>query len=769
MEIQHQRMYEPLAMPPSPSLTNPDMILPYLPRSRSSTPTGRRPLSPPSSQKLSANPFAELFDGFDGVSSLDQSSAGSAPLGRNRDSLEDSSRPPLPGAWQTEENVHEAQDRLLYNGTNVNETFGHTSPAPHVKAPPKDDYDLCSEAHRQATRLSPSNTPAPFKKSPSPEPILTDKKHLVLQLAKRYEKYDHSEPVVEDDETDPYLHAAEILANAKKKLSAMGGNLNRARSLSSSSSRTPVAGRAGNASQQVKGNISTHTRMSSESTNVPTRSISLGGRFHGFLESLQEDDGGTSFRSSSIGDQQPHPYVETSSIDRPGSPKHITRARSRIELQDLQERMQELRGIVIPLKKRMEQDKMHRRSLQSLKTPSPFTVSRDWPGQESTFTRSPPSQENQTESNSRHTVRPTIRGFSGISDPTTFDEDDDLEDEVGADGGRKDSAGPNDLFSPFPTAFLHSGNHEPAQASLQESRNVPSTGSLVEPDEEDVTTAEDNDIYEPAVSVVEKHEDRPDAFSYENAFLYSGMGTFSRPNHQSLKIISPLTFTSFSPPFKRRLSQSSSGSAETTKPGSPKVEAVPVPSTTVQQPLAVPERNDPPQKWAGHSRQNSKDSISTVNTFATAIESNNGGDDGDSDINLTLPQLGSSRQMTRDILTPRGVSLKMRETRPDSSASEVSRRMQSKGTAEASRSVAQRPDMMGKLLASVGLPQLSTVDTLVVDDILTLLQTACQGLRGDGQGTASTVTGQVWRQRLNEARQVLAKDLDPDSLKRRDA
>ncbi|MCJ1400184.1 hypothetical protein MMC11_003388 [Xylographa trunciseda] len=749
-------MHESLAMPPSPSLTNPDMILPYLPRSRSSTPTGRRPLSPPSSQKLSAKPFAELFDGFDGTSNIDQTGTGKAPLGSNGNSSEVYSRPTLPGAWQTEENLHEAQDTTRYKEANANEAFVRASPILHATTPPKDDYDLSGEAPRQTTRVSSSDTPSQFEKSPSADPVITDKKHLVLKLAKRYERHDQSNTGVEDDDADPYLHAAEILANAKKKLSAMGGNLNRARSLSSSSSRPPAAIRAGNASQQTKGNTTTHARMSSESTNVPTRSISLGGRFHGLLESLQEDDGGTSIRSSSIEDQQPHLHVETL-IDRTGSPKQITRARSRIELQDLQERMQELRGIVIPLKKRMEQDKMHRRSLQTLKTPSPFTVSRDWPIQESTFTRSPSHQENQLESNSRQNVRPKIRGFSGISDPTTFDEDDALEDEVGIKDGRKDSVGPNDLFSPFPTTFHKSGDHE-----SQEFRSLP------EPDDKGANTAEDNDIYESAVSVVEKHEDRPDAFNYENAFLYSGMGTFSRPNHQSLKIISPLTFTSFSPPFKRRHSQSSTGSAETTKAVSPKVQTVRVPSTTVQQLLAVPKPNGLPQKWAGHSRQNSKDSISTVNTFATAIESNGEEDDGHSDFDRTLARPTSSRQMTRDILAPRGVSPMAQGTKmPDSSASAVTSRTQSRGTTDPSMSPSPRSDMMGRLLESVGIPTLGSEDTVVVEDILTLLRSACRGLHGDGQGTDDSVPDEDWRQRLREARQVLAKDADPELLKRR--
>ena len=546
----------------------------------------------------------------------------------------------------------------------------------------------------------------------------------------------------------------------------MGGNLNRARSLSSSSSRPLTTSRTTNTSQKIHGNTSTHTRMSSESTNVPTRSISLGGRFHGLLESLQEDDGGTSFRGSSVEEQRPYPQVETSLNDRPESPRQITRARSRIELQDLQERMQELRGIVIPLKKRMEQDKMHRRSLQNLKTPSAFTVSRGWPSSESTFLELPPSQQDRPESNGRQIVRPTIRGFSRISDPTTFDEDDELEDDIGIGGSRQESAGPNDLFNPFPTAFLEPSSHEIAQTSPKEAQQGRSVDSSLSSDEDGVTTAEANETYEPAISVVEKHEDRPDAFNYENAFLYSGMGTFSRPNHQSLKIISPLTFTSFSPPFKRRLSQSSTGSAETTKPGSPQGQTVPMTSTTLQQSLTVPKRNGPAAQWTGHSRQNSKDSISTVNTFATAIESNSGGEEGHSDFDLTLPQLANSWLMTIDGHAPRGVSPKAQETKIQDRSAVVSGRTQSRSTADTSVEAAQRSDTLRKLLESAGISQLGSEDALVVEDIMTLLQSACRGLTGDDQDATRARTVDDWRQRLYKVRQALAENLEPESLKR---
>jgi hypothetical protein len=119
-------------------------------------------------------------------------------------------------------------------------------------------------------------------------------------------------------------------------------------------------------------------------------------------------------------------------------------------------------------------------------------------------------------------------------------------------------------------------------------------------------------IYEDAVyemPVSERHEDRVDAFDYENFFLHSAMGTYSSTS--------------------RRSSSGSADSVATTRP----VTAV----------------FDPPAKRVSmHQRNSSVDSVSTVATFATAAEEQS--DDEDDDENEQIDQF--SQQIISPPITP---------------------------------------------------------------------------------------------------------------------
>lgn len=134
-------------------------------------------------------------------------------------------------------------------------------------------------------------------------------------------------------------------------------------------------------------------------------------------------------------------------------------------------------------------------------------------------------------------------------------------------------------------------------------------------DDEDAdggTVYEEADAYLPAA---ERHEDRVDAFDYENFFLHSAMGTYSR--------------------LSRHSSFSSAGSIETTKPESPKI--LRTPGSTGEQRREDEEGNEgsaeddvPPLKKQPSSprlpyfhRNFSITSISSATTtasFATATE-----------------------------------------------------------------------------------------------------------------------------------------------------
>jgi hypothetical protein len=122
-----------------------------------------------------------------------------------------------------------------------------------------------------------------------------------------------------------------------------------------------------------------------------------------------------------------------------------------------------------------------------------------------------------------------------------------------------------------------------------------------------------SEYFEAVPVMAERHEDRADAFDYENFFLHSAMGTYSR---------------------ERRDSYSSEGSVETTRPASPMR-----PWTMLKSDLAASSL-PPGDVKSGygmlveaspglHRRSQSVESISTVATFQTATEG--GRDDDDSD------------------------------------------------------------------------------------------------------------------------------------------
>src|SRR6202012_5630746 len=62
-------------------------------------------------------------------------------------------------------------------------------------------------------------------------------------------------------------------------------------------------------------------------------------------------------------------------------------------------------------------------------------------------------------------------------------------------------------------------------------------GNVTEEDDlEDVSTSGDTEYFDPETAqpvVAERHEDRADAFDYENFFLHSAMGTYSRERRDS--------------------------------------------------------------------------------------------------------------------------------------------------------------------------------------------------------------------------------------------
>lgn len=298
--------------------------------------------------------------------------------------------------------------------------------------------------------------------------------------------------------------------------------------------------------------------------------------------------------------------------------------------------MQDLKGKISSLKQKAREDSLRRRSLQSLRTPSPFTAAEQW------YTgTSDPISAHQNEV----AEAPSIRDSTQIAELDLTNEDalhkpghtgtlrsgpdqqhgiKSRQDVDQINATRKEDDIVPDPYRGSSESYSISGSAAHEELELLETkfhdveepemRNAYDEGS----DSEDRHRnnnheAEEGNIRQDAPveqirhhtsrsPIGERHEDRPDAFDYEHFFLHSGI------SHDSTADLS------------RTSSHSSMYSEVTTKPTNSMTEE--------------PSENDecdygigPDETLAGsdactniHLRQNSGGSISTVATFATATE-----------------------------------------------------------------------------------------------------------------------------------------------------
>jgi hypothetical protein len=292
-----------------------------------------------------------------------------------------------------------------------------------------------------------------------------------------------------------------------------------------------------------------------------------------------------------------------SSTDEPGSVQlgETSRAPSQMYVRDLRDQMEGLKNKISSLQKKTQEDSLRRRSqqsLQSLRTPSPFTAAEQWytsameyrdgysnlsanagygwspatqhdensPRRESRQEKGDKSQASEGDSSEQKNAELVNDSF--VEPDLAQGHDNEEEHSVleshyeDAEDGRGDEA--LDEFA----------DSEIDRAALDEILNEPLD---YDPDEE-------GDVFEDSASFVPPdatpHEEREDAFDYENFYLHSAMGSFMRNDH-------------------RRTSVSSTGSVETTRPISPSAQ------------------NTRPSV---HSRKMSSDSVSSSASFATATE-----------------------------------------------------------------------------------------------------------------------------------------------------
>lgn len=713
----------PTALPPSPTLTNPDMILPYTSRSLASTSSiTPRESQHHSTQQLRVDDSPSLDEnGHDmkkGVRRLFGNGAKSSRGDGNKTSSlkEDGNgnlrngdhqfnRPSRERLFLTPSPTPEDQYRLMpaSKSGRIEIKNGHWEgfDGP-VEEASEDPYDIQAESPKMRSRQEHT--------SPTPD---------VNAQAFR--------AILDEDEDDPQSHAAMskraelILANAKKRLlvssfaasyskkvsnvtQTMESNLNRARcglnsrpssSMSSFADQNPepvslyaIPGRASSAglfstkyrqpiSSAVPGSFKGHARVFSE-TSVPSRhhgpqtlerddnqaSSAFGSivpdetaldpseeaefdnerkwfwtglnrngntlaRINQTLEPLHEDEPApVSFdpppplnsalpmngQSHLVPDQK---SLDSSSSDRDSPPSDgLTQARSTHQMRDLRDQMQDLKGKISNLKRRAREDSLRRRSLQSLRTPSPFTAAEQWytgaSGQlvKHSHAVDVPVEHTNEENIDNHDKsrdEPSTREVSQDDEPAPAARGEDEKPNKAEDGLQVDAVYSNKVQEPYRdrTPILNNVMHDQEKlsqrnANLDLSDEASADSQLTIKDDALSNPADETDSDEISTSPVgERHEDRPDAFDYEHFYLHSSMGHYGRPD------------------ISRTSSHSSMYSVETTKPNN---DLVAEPAEITDDGYNQVSNEDITSRYSGHFRQNSGESISTVATFATATE-----------------------------------------------------------------------------------------------------------------------------------------------------
>ncbi|KAL5611834.1 hypothetical protein BROUX41_000591 [Berkeleyomyces rouxiae] len=444
--------------------------------------------------------------------------------------------------------------------------------------------------------------------------------------------------------------AEEILANAKRRLTSMEGNLNRARSSLYVGTETPVDSEGSvTPSPPLKMShaidpmsppvdYNGHSRIDSDQASIDTtnthtrRSASAFGAAGGYRHIVNRRNSNDTLhritpKRDSSESFQGVPMDDTMSIgsrrnsgqaDGLLSPTHfqfpdrgLSRSTSAMQVLDIKDQVKDLKGKVSALREQARADSLKRQSLQSLRTPSPFTyaVVDQWYAEPKTTSGTEKSEGivqdettiqtgDENHSNEPQTPAGTSSQNHAWSGEVLISSDEEMS-PVELEHGSICGNDVNDADS------TTSSKYEDAERSMTPvNRSVTPPGGpdshmfqeiikhrLQNEIDDDMRT---EDGYEDATAITDydsdsgdsmyhdaplplSHEDREDAFDYEHFFLHSAMGTIRQQRLER----------------ERRGSFSSEDSVETTRG--------PMHTQTI-------------------NRRNSADSISTMASFETADE-----------------------------------------------------------------------------------------------------------------------------------------------------
>ncbi|KAF9889196.1 hypothetical protein FE257_007509 [Aspergillus nanangensis] len=493
--------------------------------------------------------------------------------------------------------------------------------------------------------------------------------------------------------------AERILDNAKRRLTLMEGNLTRARSSmrmspSLSASPTPSAGSPQMGLGQPETANNRHSRVYSE-TRLPSADQSrLTGVDSGLSRSLSAL--GSSSTSNFNNDERSFRYEPTraylthrasvSSMHRPRlSPSSLgeqtssdksqglgisteedkenrvssvdefnstypqqdppSRSQSQLHVRDLQDQMKGLHIKISSLKVKTQEDNLRRRSLQSLRTPSPFTAADQWYTNEMELKDSNSSSPNRERGRAPHSQghpQPSESSRAREIFPSGHNEAEESSADnssSGIDPASHDDYDDDDAQSVIESLYEDAieGEYYRNSWSGSDIDREALNEILREPLDDDLQDPLDQFPAVPHATDATPHEDRADAFDYEHFILHSALGNFTQSR-------------------TRRSSNASNTSVETTRP--------------IQN-----------RRSARHSRANSGASLSTVATFATAAEAHDDIDSvlyWDRKFNDELrhrypesemdPQFHSSGSDSETMRTPRGTRRQSsRKSKPDPS------------------------------------------------------------------------------------------------------
>ena len=516
--------------------------------------------------------------------------------------------------------------------------------------------------------------------------------------------------------------------------------------------------------------------------NGLTRDTSLKhGKRHGNgLEALNEDGPAPSFEQRAVreddiqeeysADLQSPAAVAFDAQNPPDT--GLTRARSTTQMHDLREQMQDLKGKISTLKKKAREDNMRRRSLQSLRTPSPFTDAEQWytggklpDDTQQEDSGSGPLNSAESESLAEAPAKIALQDSGHASPiPENILEKEDDQKELSSKTLEASPHGTNGILKE-PSNHNHNGasgfQSDKARLSFVDEPEIGEAkgNSLDSPQVEESSPMDseakedslygDHDYHETSTSLpVERHEDRPDAFDYEHFILNSALGTYSG-----------IGVRRSSSKRERGHSQSSESSVETTKPRPNSIEDT--------------SQADAPRN-SFHGRQNSVDSVSTTNTFATA---NEGTDSDGAEEDWTFGRtMAGSRLRTPGIsenerLPVNGVqkhgSKKHISTAQKGYVNGINRKSSPPGKGVS----AQPRDLLTMLCATdpwqEGAPPIKLAlgerDRELLERLVKSLAKACSEMQAKGPD-GSVYEARVFRRKLDAARRVLDGEMNGEAF-----